>query len=138
MDTEEAKLKALDTVVEWTKQLITISAALLIFSTTFLREVVPTPGAIHAQPLLLLSWFFLLLSIFCGILVMGAIAGSLDRTKDVSTLTTGKSQIKGTGRFQLGLFFFGILLFMGFVLCNMPEESSSSVKETSEQCSSSS
>jgi len=118
--TEEAKLKAFDTVLEWAKQLVTISAALLVLSTTFIRNVVPDLSTMSAQGLLATSWGILLGSVILGVCVMGTLAASLNDTKDVSSLDVFETPIRVMGLLQFLLFLAGIGLFMCFVNSNLP------------------
>ena len=116
---EDARLKAFDTVLEWSKQIVTIAAALLIFSTTFIREVVPDNQEMLAQNALLTSWGFLLTSVIFGLLVMGALAASLNKTVKVATLDVFTLSSRIMSLLQFFLFLAGIVLFMWFVFCNM-------------------
>lgn len=119
MGTQDAKLKAFDTVLEWSKQIVTIAAALLIFSTTFIKEVVPDSETMSAQGVLIASWSTLLISVIFGICVMGALAASLNETQNVDELDVFEFQTRIMSLCQFFLFLVGIVLFMWFVLCNI-------------------
>ena len=115
----EMKLKAFDTVLEWSKQIVTLAAALLILSTTFIRNVVPDPAKMDAGGFLTAAWIILLVSVLFGICVMGGLASSLNKAKDDKELDVFVAPIRGMSMIQFVLFFLGIILFMVFVFCNM-------------------
>ncbi|QKJ32842.1 hypothetical protein HQ865_24825 [Mucilaginibacter mali] len=134
---EENQKKAFDFASDLTKQLITLSTAIITLSVTFSKDII---GGIN-QPLIYLliaTWALFIISILLGLSTLGALTGNLDPiqkqvtdaqgniVKDANgnpvldppgpilTITTGN--ITGTSRWQVNTFILALILtcFFGF------------------------
>jgi hypothetical protein len=73
---EENQKKAFDFAAETTKQLITISTAIITLTVAFSRDILG--GAENSPKTLLVStWTIFILSIICGVLTLMALTGTL-------------------------------------------------------------
>ena len=59
--TKDIKLKAFDTTLAWSKQIVTIASAALVLSATFIKDILS--GAVVCNGLLVVSWVLFLLPI---------------------------------------------------------------------------
>lgn len=115
-DDKEIKIKAFETILEWAKQIITIAAATVVLSATFIKDIFG--GKIICKEVLLASWFSFLLSILVGVVVVGALAAHLNTGK-VAELDIFRGSIKINALIQVILFMAGMVLFIAFVIANM-------------------
>lgn len=74
---EENQKKAFDYAVDLTKQLITLSTAIITLTVTFSKDII---GVIDNSNkyLLLFSWIVFIISILLGVLTLMALTGNLD------------------------------------------------------------
>src|SRR5258706_15750360 len=70
------RLKAFDSVSEWSKQITTIASASLVLSATFIKDIL-AGHTVHSG-YLWTSWVLLLLTIIAGVFVLGALAARLN------------------------------------------------------------
>ena len=121
METTEAelRLKAFDTVLEWSKQILTITTAILVLSAAFIKNLVPDLQLMRCQSLLWMSWLSLLASIVTGICVLGSIAACYNSTKNYTKLDISVGGPKWFGMAQIILFMAGVGLFLLFAKTNM-------------------
>ena len=103
-------MKRFEFAAEIPKQLITLSAALIAVSVTFLSDVAGNSDA--AFIVLLFAWFFWLATIVLGILVLGALTNLAedaelhDAKKPLVPSLTAQLQISQSCAFACGLVFF--------------------------------
>jgi len=116
MTSEDIKVKAFDTILEWSKQLITIASATIVLSATFVKDIFS--DTIVYQGWLFASWILFIFSIVVGILVIGSLAAYLN-TGDGSQLDVYKPSIWSTALAQGALFLFGLGTFLWFVYSNV-------------------
>lgn len=123
MAIEEHQKKAFDFAVDLTKQLITLSTAIITLTVTFSKDII---GAVDNanRYLLLVSWIFFLVSILLGLLSLMALTGNLDpipkkkkeadgtvsETKPAPNFTITSSNITGTQQWQVWTFLLAIIL----------------------------
>lgn len=118
MNLEETQKKAFDFAVDLTKQLITLSTAIITLTVTFSKDIIG--GIVNStnRYLLLFSWIFFIISILLGLLTLMALTGNLDpipkrkKKKDgtveitkpdpVVTITT--PNVTGTAQWQVWTF----------------------------------
>ncbi len=118
---EETQKKAFDFAADLTKQLITLSTAIITLTVTFSKDII---GKIDSSNryLLLLSWIFFIISILLGLLTLMALTGNLDpieknekqddenikKVKPSPILTITSSNVTGTGQWQVWTFLIAI------------------------------
>jgi len=102
------KAKSVDVALEVTKQLITLSSALIPLSIGIMRLFPTIPTASIA--LLVFSSFGFLVSIGCGILVYGGTVSELRGSTDFDVVDKGK--IKWPARIQWLAFALGVFLMI--------------------------
>ncbi|HEY9007886.1 MAG TPA: hypothetical protein VIM75_17220 [Ohtaekwangia sp.] len=121
MNMEETQKKAFDFAADLTKQLITLSTAIITLTVTFSKDII---GKIDSSNryLLLLSWVFFIISILLGLLTLMALTGNLDpiekneeqadgskkKVKPSPILTITTSNVTGTGQWQVWTFLIAI------------------------------
>ncbi len=133
METTEAelRLKAFDTVLEWSKQILTLTTAILVLTATFIKSLIPASQSMVCKSLLWWSWFSLGLSIFAGLCVLGSIAADYNSAKNGTKLDIFDGRASWFGIAQVLLFMAGVGLFLSFAGANMSVVSpSQSVAET--------
>lgn len=105
--------KAFSFAQEFSKQLLTLSTGIFTLTLTFLKDVAPK-GA-HGRIFLEVGWGFFLASILFGILVLGALAGNIERPhKGPGNDSIYSPVIKALSLLQMGAFFGGLVLAMIF------------------------
>ncbi len=115
--------KALDFVADTAKQLIALSAGIITFIVTFLKDSVDQ-FTNTAKVLGLISLLFYFFSILFGFGVIGTLTGNLDPPFDKNgrkpnpTATTQSRNVLWTSRLQQALFLLA-LLFSGCFGCNV-------------------
>ena len=118
---EENQKKAFDFAADLTKQLITLSTAIITLTVTFSKDII---GRIDSSNryLLLLSWIVFIISILLGLLTLMALTGNLDpieknekqsdgtkkKIKPNPILTITSSNVTGTGQWQVWSFLIAI------------------------------
>ncbi len=123
MTMEENKKKAFDFAADLTKQLITLSTAIITLSVTFSKDIV---GGINDSLVYLLigTWAIYIVSIFLGLSTLGALTGNLDPTpkktkgddgKDGETvvspiLTITSDNVTSTSKWQIYTFILALIL----------------------------
>lgn len=113
MPQEEIKLKAFETVLEWSKQFVTISSGTLVLSAIFIKDI--AGGQVSSPNLLIITWGCLLASVLAGIVVMGALSSYLNKGS-VSQLNVYSRTIRISALVQVITFFAGIVLFLAYVV----------------------
>jgi len=110
------RLKAFDSVSEWSKQITTIASASLVLSATFIKDIM-AGHAVHPW-YLWISWVLLLLTIITGVFVLGTLAAQLNKG-DQDTLDVYSPSIVGAAIVQTALFLLGMVAFIFFVASNL-------------------
>jgi len=116
MTKAEIQLKAFDSVLEWSKLLVTIASGTLVLSATFVKDIV-AGHVINWWPLWY-SWIAFLVSSAFGICVVGALSAQLNRG-EVSALDVFKGSIRFTATIQVLAFLAGLGLFGWFAYANL-------------------
>jgi hypothetical protein len=116
-DATDIKLKAFDSVSEWSKQIITIASATLVLSATFIKDILA--GAVVHQGSLTAAWVLLLSCIASGVFVLSALSASLNKG-DPAELDIYSPAIVITALLQIGLFVAGMSFFIYFAAANFP------------------
>lgn len=135
----ESQKKAFDFYADWTKQLITLSTAIIALMVTFSKDIIGGTSGNYVY-LLLATWIFYFLSIIFGVLTLQALNGNLDprpeRKKDADgnevelpvepILTVNSDNIRSTSLLQIGAFVLALLLtcVYGFVTASLPADKS--------------
>lgn len=116
MNETELRIKSVDTALEWTKQIITLSAGILVVSGTFIKDVFGKQ--IVAGNFLIASWIALCVCILFGILFMGSLCSIFARSKSAEVnLYSQPAQFLGVIHFLS--FIVAIVGFAVFALRNL-------------------
>lgn len=126
---DETQKKAFDFASDLTKQLITLSTAILTLMVAFTKDILINFHLSSLQRgILVLSWVLYLISICFGLLTYMAITGNLDPQDTIDskgivskvspTLTLNTPNILSTSKIQIITFFIALILsvFYGFLL----------------------
>jgi len=124
---KELRLKAFDTVSDWSKQVTTIASATLVLSATFIKDILG--GHTEHTCYLWTSWFSLLATVVVGVFVLGALASNLN-DGNPAQLDIYSGSILGASVVQILLFLIGMIAFILFVMSNL---SAAPVKQGNEQ-----
>jgi outer membrane protein OmpA-like peptidoglycan-associated protein len=116
VDAADLRLKAFDSVSEWSKQIVTIASATLVLSATFIKDVL-SGNSIH-NAYLTAAWIFLLLCIVSGVLVLSTLAASLNKGDPADLDVYGPSTV-AVAVVHVLLFLAGMGLFIFFVVVNL-------------------
>ena len=117
-DMTETSKKAFDTITEMTKQLLTLASAILTLTIAFAKDILKPAPSKHAIDLIQWSWGLYLLSIVCGILTLGTVAGTLANAANAQkTANPKQNSIRFFMCLQLVAFGFGTLLIVVFGWC---------------------
>lgn len=123
MAMEENQKKAFDFAADLTKQLITLSTAIITLTVTFSKDIVG--GVNHSLLYLLIgTWATYILSILLGLSTLGALTGNLDpKSKKVKgtdgkvtetpvapTLTITSDNVTSTSKWQVFTFILALIL----------------------------
>lgn len=136
MAMEENQKKAFDFAVDLTKQLITLSSAIITLTVTFSKDIIGKVDSSNRY-LLLFSWIFFIVSILLGLLTLMALTGNLDpipkkerqgdgtikETKPNPNLTITSSNVTGTSQWQVWTFLIAIVFtcWYGYKAANSEE-----------------
>jgi hypothetical protein len=107
LDTEQAK--AFDFAQETTKQLLTLSTAVIALTIAFTKDIVQG-GSVTSKVLLAVSWVFLLVSAVRGIMTLMALTGSLGSADEQTRPSIRSSNITPPAMVQALTFLFGLVL----------------------------
>ncbi len=134
----ESQKKAFDFYADWTKQLITLSTAIIALMVTFSKDIIGGTGGNYVY-LLLVTWIFYFASIICGIFTLQALNGNLDprpkRKTDADgnvtetpvppNLTVNSDNVRSTSLVQIGAFVLALALtcLYGFFTASLPAQS---------------
>jgi hypothetical protein len=105
----ELRTKAFDLIVDLTKQVITLSTALIALGVTFVKDFASTAPE-DAQMWLALSWVAFLLSVVFGLLTLMACAGIIGRARDADSADPYKGNARAMGGLQLISFLVGLAM----------------------------
>jgi outer membrane protein OmpA-like peptidoglycan-associated protein len=112
----EIRLKAFDSVSEWSKHITTIASATLVLSATFIKDIIS--GHVVHQGYLSWSWGLLLCSIISSAGVLGSLIACLNKGEP-GQLDVYSPSIIITAVSQVVLFGVGMGLFICFVSANL-------------------
>lgn len=115
-DGTDIKLKAFDSVSEWSKQIVTIASATLVLTASFIKDILS--GKIVDQPCLTWAWILLLACVASSVLVLGAISASLNKGNPAQ-LDVYDPAIIVAACVQLVLFAAGMGFFVYFAAANL-------------------
>ncbi len=116
MNDQDLRVKSVDTALEWTKQIITLSAGILVVSGTFIKDLFN--GEFVYVGFLVTSWLTLCISILAGLLFMGALC-SLLATKPIGEISIYSSPARSVGLVHFASFFLAMVCFAAFALKNL-------------------
>lgn len=88
---EEQQKKAFDFAADVTKQLITLSTAIITITITFSKEMINFTDA-PVKWCLLMAWVLYILTVFFGIWTLMALTGNLQPIKKTPTTTSDKAE----------------------------------------------
>lgn len=104
---------AFASAAESSKQLLTLSTAILTLEVTFSKNILETPS-LAAKILLGGSWVCLLASVACGVWTLLALTGSLGAQTPPTHSTINNTNIRVPAFGQVVLFVLGLLLTVFF------------------------
>jgi hypothetical protein len=109
-----ARDKAFDFANDTTKQLLTLSTAVLTLTITFLKDVLGGSATTVQKWLLAASWGLFLVSIAAGLVTMMALTGELEpKSGSVDPSIRARTVVIASGT-QVITFFVGTLLILAF------------------------
>jgi hypothetical protein len=109
---DDRRKKSIDLVADVTKQLVTLSAAIVTFMTTIYKQ------EIHDhEPGVLLSVGFAVASVIGGLVVLALLAGTVADISGIqeSEISVSDPRIKWPALLQMILFVFALIILIGFV-----------------------
>lgn len=113
MDNSE---KSVEIAVDLCKQLIAISGGMVVFSVTFLKDLLKDRG--KGLNFLLFAWVFLLLSMLAGFVALEGIIGHLMNLGPKGPPNLEASTVQGPAAVQFILFLTGVVLLVIFAVIN--------------------
>lgn len=115
MSTEisEQTKQAFASAADWSKQILTLSTAIVTLTVTFSKDVF-SDVASWEKLVLWLAWTAFLVAILAGILMLGALTGALASSKVPLPTTVNNSALMLFSRAQLGAFAAGVFLIVVF------------------------
>lgn len=129
---KENQKKAFDFAADFTKQLITLSTAIITLSATFSKAIIGGTDNFN-RIILLISWILFIFSIIGGVLTLMALTGNLDpiqtksknnenRTQPKPILTIYSPNVTITSRFQVIMFLSALALtcWCGYSVTSKP------------------
>jgi hypothetical protein len=116
MSDDDIRIKAVDTALEWTKQVIALAAGTLVVSGTFIKDLFN--GKIIDVGFLLASWIALCVCILFGLLFMGSLCSML-ATKKVGEISIYGKPAQYLGFVHFMAFFFAVVFFAVFAFVNL-------------------
>lgn len=93
---------------ETSKQLITLSTALLALEITFAKDIMKAEFDKTAKCLLCASWVFLLLSVIAGVWTLLSLTGSLSQLKHITPKAIYGSNVRIPSFVQIVMFLGGL------------------------------
>lgn len=111
----ELLTKAVESALEWSKQIITLSTGTLVISGTFIRNVFS--GVIASKAWIFWSWALLSVSILTGILYLGTLCKMLNDGKS-ENLDIYSWPSRFFALIHVLSFFSGMVLFVIFIYMN--------------------
>jgi hypothetical protein len=129
---EENIKKAFDFYADFTKQLITLSTAIIALSVTFIKDIVGKDN-LSCVFLLALIWLLYIVSIIFGIMTLQALTGNLDPmpkkkqgkidndlvNSNQPILTINSDNVLSSSKLQIYTFIIGLILTCVFGYLNM-------------------
>lgn len=83
---KELRIKAIDSALEWSKQITTITTGALVLSGTFIKIFLDANTMVW-KPVILASWTFMGVSIVFGLLYLGALCSLLAYSAEQGNVT---------------------------------------------------
>lgn len=115
-DDSNPKKYAVDTMVEVTKQLLTLASGFIVLSVSLLDAMIPDSGGpAKSFGLVIVTWVSLVLSIMSGLLALGAIAAT---AQEEGAYNVDDAATKWLLRFQQILFVIAFTTFVCFAIAN--------------------
>lgn len=108
---------ASDAALEYVKQLLTLASAVLVVSAIFVSRV--SAKGIAGELAILAAWFFLLISLICGIVFITAVVASRINDDDKWAESTPKRFSRASFRsFSVAIAFFVFFAFQAYSIRN--------------------
>ncbi len=115
-DKKEMRIKAVESALEWSKQITTLATGTLVLSGTFIKDLFS--GQIVWKGFILACWIGMGISVLFGILYLGSLCYLLSSSKKAEQL-----DIYGSGRIigviHVLTFFLGLAAFIVFLTKNL-------------------
>ena len=109
-------MKAVESALEWSKQITTLATGTLVLSGTFIKDLFS--GQIVWKGLILSCWIAMCLSVLFGIIYLGSLSSLLTRASKAVELDIYKSG-RIIGLIQVLAFFIGLVAFVLFLGKNL-------------------
>lgn len=114
----ELRKKALDTTIEWSKQITTLATGTLVLSGTFIKDLFT--GHVKWPGMIVTCWMAMSISAVLGVLYFGALVAMVGKAEKPSDLDVYAWK---NGRFvaliHVLAFMVGVVAFVAFITTNM-------------------
>jgi len=101
--------RAFDLVTEITKQVLTLAAAIIALTITFVKDFAPHPSY-HIKVLLGVSWCVYFISIVAGFMTLMASAGLQERASSSGSASINSGNLRFLGGAQIITFMVALIL----------------------------
>ena len=112
----ELHQKAIDTAIEWSKQITTLATGTLVLSGTFIKDLFT--DHVEWSKVIVICWIAMSLSALFGILYVGALCAMLSKAKGPDDLDIYKNG-RLLALIHVMAFLIGLGTFIAFVTKNM-------------------
>lgn len=116
---KDIQLQAVETVRTWASLIITISTGTIVFTATFVKDLVPQGETLVATDKLLVSWIALAISTVLGVFVFSTLVARLNEG-EANQLDMYSSPLRWFAVGQFLAFIIGIGFFAYFAYQNLP------------------
>jgi hypothetical protein len=114
----ELRKKAIDTAIEWSKQITTLATGALVLSGTFIKDLFT--GHVKWSAVIVASWIAMSASAVMGTLYMGALVSMVHKAKSRDDLNIYSwKNGRSVALIHIIAFMLGVLAFVTFITRNM-------------------
>jgi hypothetical protein len=109
---DQAK-QAFTSVSDWTKQILTLSTGIVTLTIAFADKIFG-PLSTSEKTFLYIGWVIYAVAILAGVMVLGALAGTLSKAGDLKAKDVYAWNVRLFALIQLGGFFLGTVALVVF------------------------